>query len=93
MPQIGEDLVSKIVLEQIQRHNNAQSNHKGLLAQLALTYKLASSFTVEIGAENFDGDPKALNKEAIVDCVMVSCAHGKEDIRNAALKILVEVQR
>jgi hypothetical protein len=63
------------------------------LAQLALTFKLVNSFNIEISAENFDGDPKALNKEAIFDVVMVSCAHSKEDIRNAAIKILMDVQR
>lgn len=63
------------------------------MAQLALLYKLVNSFNVELSAENFDGNPKALTKEAIVEVVVPSCAHSKDDIRNAALKILTDVQK
>jgi hypothetical protein len=61
------------------------------MAQLALLYKLVNSFTVEQASQNFDGHPKALSKEVIVEVVLPSCSHPKEDIRNAALKILVDV--
>jgi hypothetical protein len=61
------------------------------MAQLALLYKLVNSFNVEVSHENFDGDTKALSKEAIVAVVCISCSHTKDDIRNAALKILIDV--
>ena len=34
-----------------------------------------------------------LSKEAIVAVVSISCSHTKDDIRNAALKILIDVQK
>lgn len=91
-PQLGEDLVTKAVYEQIMRHNYENTNHKGLMAQLALLYKLVNSFAVQGATHELD-DPKALTKEIILDVVLPSCSHTREEIRTAALKILVDVQK
>lgn len=42
---LGEDVVANAVYEQIRRLTGG-TNHKGLLAQLALLYKLVNTFTV-----------------------------------------------
>ncbi len=89
-PQLGEELVAKAVFEQIKKHNQQCQNHKGLLAQLALLYKLVNSFKVEARNHELD-DPKALSKEFILQVVLPSCSHTKDDIRGAAVKILVDV--
>ena len=36
-------------------------------------------------------DPKVLNKENILEVVLPACSHSKDDIRNASLRILLEV--
>lgn len=38
-------------------------------------------------------DLKALTKDQIVDVVLPACSHTKDDIRGAATKILVDVQK
>ena len=51
-PKVGEDLVSAAILERIdQHHNQKPSNHKGLLAQLALLFKMINSFGIEMPAK------------------------------------------
>ena len=48
-PKIGEDLVSQAILERIQQHYIAKpTNFKGLLAQLALLFKMINTFGIEM---------------------------------------------
>jgi hypothetical protein len=65
------------------------------MAQLALLYKLINSFKVH--SEQGDGDDsddlKALTKEQILDVVLPSVSHTKDDIRGAATRILIDVQK
>lgn len=65
------------------------------MAQLALLYKLINSFTVHAQpAEGEDSDEyKALTKDAIMTAVLPAVCHTKDDIRGAATKILVDVQK
>lgn len=86
---IGENFVAVAVFDLIRRHNQGQS-HKGLLAQLALLFKLVSSFKVhsEEQAGDDSDDLKALTKESILEVVLPTLLHPKEDIRGAATKIL-----
>ena len=58
------------------------------MAQLALLYKLVNSFPVSC-----DDATKNLTKSNVVEVVVPSCSHNKDDIRGAALKILVDVQK
>lgn len=91
-PHLGEDLVAQAVFEQIRRHNQQNQNPKGLMAQLALLYKLVNSFSVAAGSQDQD-EVKPMTKEIILDVVVPSCSHTKDDIRNAAVKILIDVQK
>lgn len=38
-------------------------------------------------------DPRPLTKELILEMVLPSCSHTKDDIRSSAVKILVDVHR
>jgi len=61
---------------------------------LALLYKLINSFKVfpEDPADGDDSDDlKALTKEQIIEVVLPSVCHTKDNIREAATKILVDV--
>jgi hypothetical protein len=93
--QLGENLVSDAVLNIIKEHYDNNQNNKGLMAQLALLYKLINSFPVHASpAEGEDSDEyKALTKGAILEAVLPSVCHTKDDIRGAATKILVDVQK
>lgn len=93
--QLGENFVTVAVYELVRKHYVNNQNHKGLMAQLALLYKLINSFKVY--PEDVDGDDsddlKALTKDQILDVVMPSVCHTKDDIRGAATKILLDVQK
>ena len=91
-PQIGEDIACIAVLEQIRKHNQQNLNHKGLLAQLALLYKLVNTFKIQTATHELD-DPKELFKDTIIEVVLPSCSHTKDDIRGAAIKILIDIQQ
>ena len=65
LPQIGEDLVVKHVYAQM----HSCKTNKGLIAQLALLYKLVTSFTVQACSHELD-DPPALNKETILAYIL-----------------------
>ena len=58
------------------------------MAQLALLYKLVNSFPVSCSDAT-----KSITKSNIIKVVVPSCSHNKEDIRGAALKILIDVQK
>ena len=48
-PKVGEDLASQAIIERIVEHYQSKSsNYKGLLAQLALLFKMINSFGIEI---------------------------------------------
>jgi len=48
-PKIGEDLVALAILQRVEQHHTLKaSNHKGLLAQLALLFKFINSFGIEV---------------------------------------------
>ena len=72
----------------MKRHNAANQNPKGLMAQLALLYKLVNSFPF-----NAVDAAKSLSKDKVVKIVVPSCSHTKDDIRGAAVKILIDVQK
>ena len=52
-PKIGEDLVSAAILERIEQHYETKpTNSKGLLAQLALLFKMINSFGIEVPSKS-----------------------------------------
>ena len=88
--QIGETMVATAVIDLIMKHNQAAvSNPKGLLAQLALLYKMVNSFFVDPTAKS----EQPLSVDTIVFAAVPPCAHPKDDVRNAATKILLDVQK
>lgn len=91
---LGEDVVTNAVYEQIRRLTGG-TNHKGLLAQLALLYKLVNTFTVHKsqGTSTEQEEGHALTWYLILEVVLPSVCHSKDDIRNASVKIIVDVQK
>jgi len=70
----------------ISKHNESGIlNHKGLLAQLAMLYKLINSFEIK--------SSKVITIDSILNAVMPALSYNKEDVRNAAIKILVDTQK
>jgi hypothetical protein len=57
---------------------------------LALLYKLVNSFDVKPEV-NEDGEEAALCKSKILNAVLPAVNHTKDDIRTAAVKILVDL--
>ena len=57
-----------------------------------MLYKLVNSFNVTLESDDVD-DPRPLSKEMILEVVLPSCSHTKDDIRSAAIKIIVDVQK
>ena len=97
---IGEDLVSKAILvriEMIYSSGSGKSNHKGLLAQLALLYKMINSFGIQFDATSADDAASTSTSSlTVVDVLapaMISVEHSNTDVRNAATKIVLDVQR
>jgi len=83
---IGDEPVATEVLWMIDKHNEAGiPNHKGLLAQLALLYKLINSFEIKSSG--------VITVDSILDAVIPALSCHKEDVRNAAIKILVDTQK
>ena len=83
---IGEGPVISEVYDMLKIHNKAQhSNSKGMLAQLALLYKLINSFQITLAS--------TLQLDDILVLVLPSLTHTKEDVKNAAIKILVDAQK
>lgn len=92
-PKVGEDAVAERCLEIINLHNMAEkSNHKGLLAQLALMYKTINSFGLA-GIANSNGTGATLTVARVLDHIVPNVGHTNSDVRNAATKILLDVQR
>ena len=90
---IGENVVAFAAFDLLKSHNS--NNHKGAMAQLALIYKLVNSFPVHsesVASEDSD-DLKALTKDQILRSVLPWTQHTKDDIRNVATKITIDVQR
>lgn len=57
-----------------------------------MLYKLVNSF--EIKAEvSEDGEENSLCKSKILSAVLPAVNHTKDDVRNAAIKILVDLQQ
>ena len=102
---IGEDLVSQAIVIRIDDHQkNNKGNHKGLLAQLALLYKMINSF----GVKPIDTSPTSntstndsqqdtytgsLTVSEVLAVSMPSIEHSNSDVKNAAIKIVLDVQR
>ena len=61
-------------------------NPKGLLAQLALLFKLLASFGLS------DSQSSVLNLQAVLNGSIPAIAHANVDVRNAAIKIVLDVQ-
>ena len=62
-------------------------SYKGLLAQLALLYKMINSFGISSRVRG------ALSVMNILKSVIPTLSHPNQDVRNAATKILIDVQR
>ena len=90
LEQVGDELVSCAVLDQVISHNQpAATNHKGLLAQLALLYKLVNSFKIDVAPLSV----AALSLNKILLATVPPCTHNKDDIRTAAHRILVDTHK
>ena len=77
----NKNRVTKIELEA------SLGSFKGLLAQLALLYKMINSFGIS------SRNRGALSVKNILKSVVPSVSHPNQDVRNAASKILLDVQR
>ena len=71
-----------------------------MLAQLALLFKMINSFGIEMPAKN-STDAQGLNTDgaqvltvaSVVGAAVPAIAHNNQDVKNAAIKILLDVQR
>ena len=94
---VGEDLVAQAVLERIEQHHGAGTgNQKGLLAQLALLFKMINSFGIEMPQLAQDGTQRAPSGQAltvpsVLGAAVPSIAHANQDVKNAATKIVLDV--
>lgn len=72
LEQVGNEIVAEKVLERIAKHNQQSvPNSKGLLAQLALLYKMVNSFSIEVAANS--GSSLCIVK--ILQATLPSCCH------------------
>jgi hypothetical protein len=84
-PSIGEGFVSTYIVSRLETHQK-NGNTKGTATMLNLLYKFISSF----GMVKKDS---ALAPKKIFKVVLPSLFHKDQDIRNIALKILLEIQK
>jgi hypothetical protein len=56
-----------------------------------LLYKLVNSFEIKPEVSE-DGEENSLCKPKILSAVLPAINHSKDDVRNAAIKILVDLQ-
>ena len=98
-PKIGEELVSLAILEQIDLHHfKVSTQHKGILAQLALLFKMINSFGIAVPPKLDDSDSKldqpeigALNVDSVLGAAIPAISHTNQDVKNAAIKIVLDV--
>jgi len=84
--QLAADGEVKQVPDKIQTEASLGS-FKGLLAQLAILYKLINSFGISSRARG------ALSVKNILKSIIPAVSHQNQDVRNALSKILMDVQR
>lgn len=104
-PKIGEGLVSQSILERIEQHYGMkQPSHKGLLAQLALLFKMINSFGIDtLTAKDDSGASKdaagdnnysqGLTVANVLKAAVPAIGHSNQDVKNAAIKIVLDVQK
>ena len=92
---IGEDLASQAILERIDQHYSSGSNNpKGLLAQLALLFKFINSYGIAAPSQGHEDQvDQVLTVQAVLSASIPAISNAKKDVKNAALKILLDVQR
>ena len=78
-PKVGEDAVAHAILERIEEHQQSkQTNHKGLLAQLALLYKLVNSFGLNVAGTEAEADSSigsVLAVSGVLDATVPALGH------------------
>ena len=68
------------------------------MAQLALLFKFINSFGIEVpnkngGALPSDHSGQALTVSSVLAAAVPAIAHTNQDVKNAAIKIVLDVQR
>ena len=91
-PKIGEDLVAEKIFRIIERHhkNPKSSSPKGLMAQLALLFKMINSFGL-CGVGNGGSTGVVLTVSDILGLIIPAISHPTPDVKNAAIKILLDL--
>ena len=79
-------------------YSQKQVSHKGLLAQLALLFKMINSFGINVAPKIDESDenlaPKptgALTVDSVLAASVPALAHTNQDIKNASIKIVLDV--
>lgn len=84
-PLIGEGFVSTYLISRLEEHQK-DNNTKGISEMLTLLFKFITSF----GVAKRDSP---LSPKSLLKVIMAPLFHKDQDIRNMALKILLEIQR
>lgn len=96
-PKMGSDLVAEVILKQIAQHyEHKVINPKGLMAQLALLFKFETSFGLHLGQQSSIPSNKggtALTVDAVLNASVPAVALNNQDVKNAAIKIILDVQK
>ena len=84
-PMIGEGFVSTYLISRLEEHQK-DNNTKGINEMLTLLFKFITSF----GVAKRDSP---LSPKSLLKVIMAPLFHKDQDIRNMALKILLEIQK
>jgi hypothetical protein len=91
-PKIGEDLVAHSILQQIAQHYEHKAiNFKGLLAQLALLFKFVASFGIYIPTGEPSSGSTVMTVASVLNASVPAVTVSNVDVKNAAIKIIMEV--
>ena len=82
-------------MDQIRHHYTQKTkNYKGLLAQLALLFKMVNSFEVFDPKRQGDSkvnDAQALTVESVLEAAIPGITQTNQDVKNTAIKIVLDV--